>query len=206
MSEIDPFIVGLRRVLELRPDLNPARLGKIAGLSDSTVRKMLAGQSKTPTHASAQKLARALGLSVQQVIDAVQGQSIVSPAAAAAAGLAEDAAPFAGASQDEATAVRTLFAQAGRNVVITHRAAVWVPDWAIAPGDLIVCDLARLPEPGELALVTQTDDTGHSVSLIRRYLPPWLVPSGPPGTALLQVSDPGVAVRHPVVGIIRTAK
>lgn len=179
-----------------------------AGLSKDGIRnwQRRAESGAGMNMSSLTQVAEVLGVPVDWLLNG--GQPPAPPAHnGGPPGLADEACPFTGTTQDIAAAVRTLFGGAGRNVSVTHRASAWLPDLGIAPGDLIVCDLARLPEPGELAIVTaQDEDHATSASLIRRYLPPWLVPSGPPGSSPpVQVSTPGIAVRHPVVGIIRNS-
>lgn len=208
MESEDPFVAGLRRVIADTEGMTVARLSKMSGLDISTIRKLTSGASSTPKHTTMLKVAATLGLTVQQIIDqGVDGASPPRPASGRghSTGFAEDATPFAAPGPDEAAAVRVLFRDAGRNVAITHKAAAWMPDLAIAPGDLILCDLSRLPEPGELVLVVHRDEVlGHSTSLIRRYLPPWLVAAGPPGGAPpTKETDPEMHVMNPIVGVIR---
>lgn len=66
-------------------------------------------------------------------------------------------------------------------------------------------DLARLPQPGELALVTITeDDTASAATMVCRYLPPFLTGgSMTDETQPLRVDRPGVTVRYPIIGALR---
>ncbi len=122
------------------------------------------------------------------------------------AGVSEDAVAYIAPTKTQADLVRSAFAQGGRHATITHRAAVTLPDLLIAAGDLLICDLSRQPEPGEIALVSVEDGSGEMSYLIRRFLPPflWAAPQAP-HDPLLQTEHPAISVRHPVVGIIRGA-
>ena len=73
----------------------------------------------------------------------------------------------------------------------------------LLPRDILVVDLSRLPDPGDLALVQVfDDDTATAVTVLRRYLPPWLCPHDLQ-QPMMRVDDARVTVKHPVVGTIR---
>jgi transcriptional regulator with XRE-family HTH domain len=80
-----------------------------------------------------------------------------------------------------------------------------LPAFALAPGDVVIVDLARLPHAGEIALVSIFDDeTASAVTTLRRYLPPFLAQGdAAPERKPMRVDDPGVTVRYPVIGSIR---
>lgn len=85
----------------------------------------------------------------------------------------------------------------------SYQVTTALPGFGLLPGDVLVCDLARLPMPGELALVTTFDDTAaQATTTVCRYLPPWLV-TGAPDAPPLRTDHPGVTVRYPVIGSIR---
>jgi transcriptional regulator with XRE-family HTH domain len=78
------------------------------------------------------------------------------------------------------------------------------PAFGLLQGDVLICDMARVPRPGELALVTITDeDTASSVTTLRRYLPPYLASCDISDNPPLRTDQPGVTVRYPVIGSIR---
>lgn len=71
-------------------------------------------------------------------------------------------------------------------------------------GDILVCEMARVPRPGELVLVTIIDeDTAHSATTVRRYLPPYLASCDISDNPPLRMDQPGVTARYPVIGSIR---
>lgn len=116
-------------------------------------------------------------------------------------GFADDAEPFLPASGPGPDVVKALYSAKARNPAITHRALVAMPEFAIAPGDLLVCDLSRAPEAGEIAIVTQRDEETATVALfIRAVLPPHLWP-GKSGPTRLDARD--IFARHPIIGVIR---
>jgi transcriptional regulator with XRE-family HTH domain len=79
-----------------------------------------------------------------------------------------------------------------------------LPAFAMNQGDVVVVDLARLPQPGEVSLVSIFDDDhateSHEVML---YLPPYLSSGRAGNQPLLRVDDNRISVRHPVVGLLR---
>lgn len=118
-------------------------------------------------------------------------------------GFAEQASPWT-PPPGAASAIGSLFVASARNPA-THRANVSLPGFGIEVGDILVCDLARLPEPGDLALISMADpDTGEMRTTIRRYLPPFLLTGDAAIKGAAENSDdPNVTPRHPIVGIIR---
>lgn len=50
--------------------------------------------------------------------------------------------------------------------------------------------------------IKRGESAASATTWLRRYAPPWLLTGNPTG-ALMRVSDPGVTVRHPVVGVIK---
>lgn len=128
------------------------------------------------------------------------------PDASGAGGFAEQAEPW-DASPGTRNAVAGIYADVARNPAAVHRATVDLPAFGVQAGDLLVCDLSRLPQPGDLAVLTISDPgTDNSHTLIRRFVPPFLLP----GTVQMQgdpelADNPNVTPRYPVVGIIRGA-
>jgi len=78
------------------------------------------------------------------------------------------------------------------------------PAFGIFAGDVLVVDMSRTPNDGELALVTDYDDEGNSTTELRRVLRPYLL-SGelPQATIRIDASAHAPAIRNPVVGVIR---
>lgn len=75
MSDDDQFVAGLRRIFAENPHLKPARVSTDAGLDNSTIRKIFAGQSGSPKFENAEKIARALNMTVLQILEAGGGPS-----------------------------------------------------------------------------------------------------------------------------------
>lgn len=71
--EDDPFITGLRAIFTANPDLRPATICSLAGLDKSTIRMMFEGRSKSPKVTTGISIARALGMTIEEVI--AQGES-----------------------------------------------------------------------------------------------------------------------------------
>lgn len=124
----------------------------------------------------------------------------------AGGGFSEQAEPWQ-APPATVDAVARLFAQAARNPAATHRATVDLPAFGVQAGDLLVCDLSRLPGSGDLSVLTVSNpDTDDSRTIVRRFVPPFLLS----GLAQMQgnpesADDPNLTPRHPIVGIIRGA-
>lgn len=68
LRDRDPFISGLRVILEHRADLTEAGVSAKAGLDNSTVRKLLSGENASPKVSTAQRIADALGYSLSTII------------------------------------------------------------------------------------------------------------------------------------------
>lgn len=118
-------------------------------------------------------------------------------------GFAEEATPFTPQVSDS-SAVTGLYAARARNAAITHRSAIPMPGFGIEAGDLLVCDLSRLPTPGEIAIVTYTDENiGDALTLVRRFVPPSLLGAGFGAADVMSIAASDVDVRYPVIGVIR---
>ena len=68
MRDRDPFIEGLRQIFEARTDITPASVSVAAGLDNSTIRKLLSGSNASPKVETAQRIAKAMGYSLTDVI------------------------------------------------------------------------------------------------------------------------------------------
>lgn len=124
-------------------------------------------------------------------------------------GFSEVARPFnfqehAVESGTDQPILRSLFGH-GATTPATFEIGVDMPAFALLAGDVVLVELSRLPQPGELALISHFDDkNATSTWSICRYFPPYLQPGGMKhdGTPL-RVDQPGVTVRHPVIGSMR---
>lgn len=100
--------------------------------------------------------------------------------------------------------IRALFGAHARNPAAIYRTTAHLPDFDLRPGDLLICDQARQPVAGDIVVVSLADpDLGHAVTLLRRWLSPWLLPGTPSDAATLQDSDGWAAILYPVIGCIR---
>ncbi len=198
----DAFIAGLRAIFEADPTLKPAAVSRQAGLDISTVRKLLDGSSRNPTRQTTERVAAALGRSVASIV----AGDVAAPAPDKPTAFAESAAPFDFArsidpSVNAGSVLRALFPALRTPEV--YRCMLRLPAFGLERGDLLVMDMSRSPDPGEIALVT-IFESDRSVSQIRRFMPPFLPPGDPADPdQTFRADAEGVAVRYPVVGIIR---
>lgn len=119
-------------------------------------------------------------------------------------GMEEEAQPYTHRPRKDEDQIRALYSGRARNAAITHRASVDMPGFGIVAGDLIVCDLARFPTPGEVAIAVLIDtDAGTAHSFIRRFVPPLLLTGETTAAQSVQIDASGLDVRHPVIGVIR---
>ncbi|MEI4262813.1 helix-turn-helix domain-containing protein [Roseovarius sp. D0-M9] len=78
--EDDAFVMGLRRVFEENQDrLKPARVSADAGLDKSTIRKLLSGGATSPKTSTAYQIARALNMTVEEIIAYGSGSKLSFP-------------------------------------------------------------------------------------------------------------------------------
>ena len=170
-------------------------------------RAMDKGQDINARHDSLEAIARALNVTVAWLTD--DAAPPTADRSAQANGMAETAAPYAIAPQpvtpdDPQAILRALWGRVATTPA-TFRLAAALPAFGLGAGDVLVADLARLPQPGELALVTMTeDDTASAATMVCRYLPPFLTGgSMTDETQPLRVDRPGVTVRYPIIGALR---
>jgi transcriptional regulator with XRE-family HTH domain len=170
------------------------------GVRKGFMSEIISGK-KSPSLETLRAIAGALDVPVGSLVDDLPFSTAQREGAP---GMAEDASPFTHALPANVDPIRALYANHARNAAITHRAAVNLPGFGIVAGDLIVCDLSRLPTPGEVAIAVSIDtETGTAVSMIRRYAPPFLLGGDPLATATALMEQSGLDLRHPVIGIIR---
>jgi len=158
----------------------------------------------------AQRFARALlpgGIAESEVMALTGLPGIAAanpPPPSQSPGFSDDAAPFLFQPATNTDPVRALFGTTASNPAVTHRAQASMPDFAILPGDLLVCELSRPPELGDIVVATLVDEQlGTSTSLVRRFLPPYLVAGDGTTPAFIKINPATVTVRFPVIGTIR---
>lgn len=193
--------------------ISDSHLSEAAGSRDlirNWRRAVAEGRSVSARHDKLEQVARAMGITLADLL----GQSIATapPRAqptARAPGFADSATPFtlrphAPAPDAPLPQISALFGPSITSPA-TFRLGCDLPGFALSRGDILVVDLARLPNPGELAIVTLLDDaTATATNLPRRYLPPFLLAGETnSGADMLRVDNPNVTVRYPVVASIR---
>lgn len=166
------------------------------------------GQTISARYDSLTSIARALHVSVDWLMHGT-GEAEAAPARSTPPGLSEPVTPFtlaphATREDDPQASLRAIFGKTATTPGL-FRINRNLPAFELAKGDVVLADLARLPEPGEIAVVTVSDDeTAAATTMICRYLPPYLTLGKiGPSVPTLRIDDPGVTVRYPVVGSIR---
>lgn len=166
-------------------------------------RHLAAGKEIEVRAPNLEKIAKVLDVELQWLMygdDSEQKRAAAPPNNTG--GFSDHATEFQG-SPSEAAALRSLFLETSKNPCATHECATAMPEFALLPGDLLICDLARKPNAGEVTIVTVHDDeSASSQTIVCRYLPPWLS-TAPFTSAPLLETDHRVTIRHPVVGIVR---
>ena len=154
---------------------------------------------------SLQGVAKALGVSFEWLTTG--NGSVDRPAAVM--GFSESAMPyelqkFQTKADDPQGTLRSIYGPMATTPA-TFKLTTSLPGFALMAGDVLVVDLARVPSPGDLALVTITDDeTTESNTVVRRYLPPYLAAGeGANPISPMRMDQIGVTVRYPVVGVMR---
>jgi hypothetical protein len=106
--------------------------------------------------------------------------------------------------EDPQGAIRAIFGPRALTPA-TYRVTEPLPAFDLDPGDVLICDMARLPNPGELALVSRFEDgLDDQTTEVRRYLPPYLLSGNNSSNPdIIRIDAPGVVVRFPVIGSIR---
>lgn len=183
----------------------------MTNLSTGFLSQLESGKRQPSTETLAQ-LSAALGLPVTSLIEDDGAGPRLPPDAAPPSGFREEATPYEPLPQSQTLSqslnpASTAVAWPGRHPSITHRASIALPDFGILPGDLIVCDLSRDPEPGEVVVVAVVDQQlARSVTIIRRYAPPHLIGgSGAARADILTTDHPDLGHLHPMIGLIRGA-
>lgn len=193
-------------------NLSDAAISRAAGGSDDLLRnwRRQVRDGKTDAGANARTLAavaKALDISAAWLMTGQDEELAPDPVNT---GFAETAAPFSFATTDSggdpAAALRTLYGGRASSLA-TYRLAASLPVFNLVESDVLIVDLGRLPEPGDIAIVTIADDNAATTTtVVKRYLPPFLVPGTTENVfAFIKMDKPGVHVRYPVIGVLRGA-
>jgi transcriptional regulator with XRE-family HTH domain len=162
-----------------------------AGLNAGMVHDIEANPHKSPRLENVQRIAKVLGVSLSYLVEGATGNE-------APPGFAEsDAEPWMpprpqGQRPDLAEMQRHLpqmLAPSGRRLT-TYRLRTAMPGFALLQGDVLIVDLNTPARQGDLVLATVVDlSTGAGTTLLRRYLPPYLVANDAAADAEMLVVD-----------------
>lgn len=201
----DAFISGLDAFFADNPQLKPANVSERAGLHNSTIRKILKGdETRAPRMDTAEKIAAALGTTVDAIRAYKPGGSLERPAPPPARGFSEDpVAPWT-PPPNQPDPIGML-APHGRNVAL-YRLGLSVPTAGLCRGDILAVDLGTLPKDGDTILAGITDlVAGTTRTEVRRFFD-GLAVSTEPGSEhpVLRISGDGTVVwRGTVAGMMR---
>lgn len=139
--------------------------------------------SRSPRDPTLANYARAFGVSAEWLrYGAGTKDRPASPKAAPLYGLSESmVTPFT--PQRDRT--RTRFEAAARAIapdlgrLMLQRVTQTFTDLALLAGDVLICDLAAKPAPGDIVIVNVADEeTGTAETIVGRFFPPILSPAG----------------------------
>lgn len=168
-------------------------------------RSLDAGKPISPKHDTLRAIAATLGVDVEWLIEGATETPAPAPT-----GFSDAAAPFklseSTPPRDAANPAVTAIFGARAGTAATYLLKTDLPAFSLIKGDVLIVDMSRLPEPGEIAIATVFDDAaGTAATIIRRYMPPYLIP----GESLAQAATPerldktGAVVRYPIIGSMR---
>mgnify|MGYP001005083022 CR=1 FL=1 len=188
--------------------ITDADIAAIARKDRSVVSKIASGQQQM-TMDWAKAFAQALNVPVAEVLEQA-GVVDHETAQQIKPGFAEsDAAPFAGAPQQqrEVTGIAAVFGQ-------RHGVDVWQiksNSMALAgylPGDFMIVDThqADRVQPGDVVVAQVYNRNGTAKTVLRRWAPPVLVAAAPPGAdePVYVVDNDNVSIRGKVTASWRT--
>lgn len=197
------MILNIRK-LRLERKMTLEQLAAKAGISRSLLNEFELG-TKRPNTKRLQQIADALGVGMVDLFDTSAG---VVAAGQAANGFHEpQVEPWRGSNANRAAPAAILSAFGGGlgdPALFTSRAGVAA--LGVLAGDILVVDLAMRATQGDTVLVTVADlDTGAAETLLRRYVPPFVLSGDPDDPrANLRLDQTGaVAVMGVVTAIIR---
>lgn len=206
--ELDPFVRGLQIIMEA-DGWKMKNLSAAAGMGETAVRDLIR-KGSSPKVSTALAMAKVLGRTVDEItnIGATGDIGDSDPRLAVAPthlGFSEEATPFQ-MPLTPGDPIRALYGVHARNPAAIYRASAHLPDFDIRSGDMLICDQARQPVAGEIVVVSVADpEIGHAVTLLRRWLSPWLVPGTASDAVVLQDTEEWAAMLYPVIGIVRGA-
>lgn len=187
----------IRRLIEAR-GTTVAAVTRKGNLRDTFVKDILRGRTRSPRGDNLAKLASALDVTVDQLLD--ETAPLPGPAETARP---SEAAPWS-PSPKMLGAIRTLCPETEEPIVLQAR--ISSPNFGIYAGDLLAIDTQRPAQPGEIVAVhVRSNGNGNDNTRIRRYLPPYLVSSEEGPAVEPELADGKVnTIMGPVVAVIRT--
>lgn len=204
----------LKRLMDAQ-GTNPAALSRKAGLNHTFIRDILKGHTRSPKVENMQKLAGALNITVQDLVEdsdlllAESAQPV--PPGGKKPGFSETqldpwAPPEISAHRElQPRAMLVDLAPDARHpTALRLREAVF--GFALLAGDVVVVDLNARAEPGNIVVVNSATDSGDAVTLIRRFHPPYLISGDPQDTTALLADGARHAIMGPVVASFRQSK
>jgi transcriptional regulator with XRE-family HTH domain len=196
-----------RRIAELREKtgLSASKLSEQAGLGKNTVGQIESGQIQHPTSEALRKIAAVLGVAPGYLLDGERlnsggpgmSESNVTPWTPARSGERPDL------HERQARLPAILAPRAGK--AAPFRLAADLPGFNLEAGDVLIIDLKTPAQTGDLVIATVVDmGTASSRTVLRRFLPPYLVPADSSRTGdVLVVDGARTVVMGPVIASFR---
>lgn len=177
-ARVTPSIEG-KRIQAARDarGLSAHQLANLVGVGKNTIAQIESGATKSPTVETVRRIAAALGVTPGYIID---GET--DPAGPSGFGESELAAwepKRSGQRPDHHDRLMRVPAALAPNAghLATQRLTHDLPGFNFEAGDVLVIDIKALPQTGDLVMATVADfQTGTAHTILRRYVPPYLVP------------------------------
>lgn len=200
----DAFLVGLQTIFDRDEGLRPATVARRAGLDNSTIRKMLDGTTTTANMATAEKIATALGTTVEAIRSGVVPDGQGRPPSY---GFSEDQArPWMPDKSTLRAASPVLALSVGAKHPIAYEIMRPALPFGLLVGDVVIVDLGTDPVGGELILVGIIDaETGVTTTEVGRFFGDYLLGHDPLSPHALRKFDANTAWRGTIISMFRPA-
>lgn len=195
--------------LRTRIGLSQTALSLEAGLSKNVVQLIESGETKSPSVANAQALAKRLGVSIGYLTEG-EARNEPAPGFAESSVRSWELPRHQGQRPDliDSTQrlIRTL-APAARTPS-TFRLGRSHPSFALLDGDILIIDQGTKPATGDLVVAQVVDfQTGTGATGLRRYFPPYLLPDSVSASDEVLLADgQRTSVMGPVVASFRASQ
>jgi transcriptional regulator with XRE-family HTH domain len=178
MTTPDNSLASRLKRLRLKSGRSGRELSIAAGLSANTVTEIEANPQRSPRISAVQALADALGVSLSYLAEGITGNG-------ARIGFSEsDAAPWVPApsgQRPDRTEAQTRIARTlapNSQQVATFEVTTGMPGFNLDRADVLVIDMKAPAAQGDLVVATVANlETAAATTVVRRYLPPYLIPS-----------------------------